>query len=575
MSWSFTRIIAAGSAALLLTACATKQAAPTAQPVAGNSFVLRDVRVFDGTRVHERVNVVVRDGRIVSLDRGRVRAGLPVIDGAGRTLLPGLINAHGHVPAEGSLRNALRFGVTTVLDMLTSPEFARSQRRLGRRDRLERTELADLFTAGAPVTSPRGMGTQFGIPFTTIGSAEEADSLVRERISSGSDHIKIMYEPDAGIVTTISPATLAAVIRAAHAHGLLAVVHVSSLAGARDAVAAGADGLAHSISNELIDDALVQQMRARGTFVVSTLSIVFAFNNTGFGGQLAADPRIAPYLTAGQRTELNKDGPGASSPMAGYLARFNVERGLENIRRMHKAGVRVLAGDDAPNLGAHGASLHGELELLTRAGMTPAEAITAATRAVADAFRLHDRGRIAAGARADMILVDGNPLEDITATRAIVRIFKNGYEVARERVAAAAVQNADEAKVRVVLARERKAGPLAPRPEFIHASLVRATPDTVVLRVHPTAAPIALPRAAIERIDVSRGLPGRLTSAGESAVRYAVLGSLERTLIAALFPNRYDEHTWESALTGAGYGVILGAVVGAVRPRERWARTAN
>jgi imidazolonepropionase-like amidohydrolase len=423
------------AAVIMLTGCAANRAVPIAGPVEGNSFVVRDVRVFDGARTHERVHVVVRAGRIVSMGRTPVPSELPVIDGAGRTLLPGLINAHGHVPGEASLRNALRFGVTTVLDMLTAPEFARAQRALGRRDQLERTDLADLFTAGAPVTSPGGMGTQFGIPFTTITSPDEADALVRARIASGSDHIKIMYEPAVNIVTSISPATLAAVVRAAHAHGVLAVVHISSAAGARGAVAAGADGLAHVFSNEVIDDALVQQMRTQGMFVSSTLSIFAAFDGTGFGRQLAADPRIAPYLTDAQRTELTKAGPGVADPMAEYLARFNIERGIENIRRLHTGGVRILAGDDAPNLGAHGASLHGELELLTRAGLTPAQALHAATAATAEAFRLPERGRIAAGARADMILVEGNPLEDITATRAIVRIFKNGFEVPRDSVA--------------------------------------------------------------------------------------------------------------------------------------------
>jgi imidazolonepropionase-like amidohydrolase len=117
--------------------------------------------------------------------------------------------------------------------------------------------------------------------------------------------------------------------------------------------------------------------------------------------------------------------------MAPYLTRFQLQRALENVSRLRAGGVRILAGDDAPNLGAHGASLHGELELLTRGGLTPAEALAAATREPAEAFRLNDRGRIEIGARADLLLVDGNLLQDITTTRAIVRVFKNGFEVPR------------------------------------------------------------------------------------------------------------------------------------------------
>jgi imidazolonepropionase-like amidohydrolase len=117
--------------------------------------------------------------------------------------------------------------------------------------------------------------------------------------------------------------------------------------------------------------------------------------------------------------------------MAPYLVRYKIDVATENVRRMKAAGVRLLAGTDAPNLGALGASLHGELEMLTRGGLTPAEAITAATLSPAMAFNLPDRGRISAGARADFVMVDGNPLEDVRLTRAITRIFKNGYEISR------------------------------------------------------------------------------------------------------------------------------------------------
>jgi imidazolonepropionase-like amidohydrolase len=117
--------------------------------------------------------------------------------------------------------------------------------------------------------------------------------------------------------------------------------------------------------------------------------------------------------------------------MAPYLARFHLDRAKENVRRMKAAGVRILTGTDAPNLTSHGASVHGELKLLTDAGLTPLEALTAATRNPADAFRMPDKGRIMPGARADLVLVDGNPLMDITATRAIVHVFKNGFVVPR------------------------------------------------------------------------------------------------------------------------------------------------
>jgi imidazolonepropionase-like amidohydrolase len=212
------------------------------------------------------------------------------------------------------------------------------------------------------------------------------------------------------------------------------VVHVTSLKGAREAVAAGVDGLAHIFGDEPIDDALIRKMAARRMFVTPTLSLFAAISGVGLGPELAADPRISPFLTANQRGALTGPSPGKNGPMASYLSRFNIKTASENVRRLHAAGVRILAGTDTPNLAAHGVSLHGELLLLTQAGLTPAEALKAATRAPAEAFKLANRGRIAPGARADLILVDGNPLADIKATRAIVKIFKNGYDVRRTPV---------------------------------------------------------------------------------------------------------------------------------------------
>src|SRR4051812_36675919 len=131
-----------------------------ATPSDEQSFAVHGVRVFDGERVLERTNVVVRAGRIAAIG-GELPAGVPVIEGRGRTLLPGLIDAHAHVQTEAGLRNALRFGVTTELDMMTDVAFLQAHR--AQRDRWTRTDLADLFSAGTPATSPGGMGTQFGI----------------------------------------------------------------------------------------------------------------------------------------------------------------------------------------------------------------------------------------------------------------------------------------------------------------------------------------------------------------------------------------------------------------------------
>ena len=425
------RIRAAVPLMLAGVALAACRPAPIAivGPVTGNSFVVRDVRVFDGASVIERTSVAVRNGRIVSLGRD-VPRDLPAIDGRGKTLLPGLIDAHAHIQNVNQLRDGLRFGVTTMLDMFTRPEFVAAQR--PRRDSLVRTEFADMYSSGVPITSPQGMGTQFGIPLTTISGPDEAEANVGERLAQGADYVKIMYEPNAKLFSTISEQTLRAVVSAVRARGKLSVVHVSAMTGGRDVARARADGLAHLFSDSVIDDALASEIARSGMFVIPTLSIHHAFEGGDFRRGLAEDVHIAPFLTARQRNQQTGPSPSKDGPMAPYLSRFKAERAMENARRLHKAGVKLLAGDDAASdLAAIGASLHGELELLTMAGLSPAEALHAATGGPAAAFHLADRGRIRPGMRADLLLIDGNPLADIRMSRAIARVFKNGFEISR------------------------------------------------------------------------------------------------------------------------------------------------
>lgn len=177
------------AAVFLLIPIFALSCATTTLPLNGNSSVVRDVRVFDGQRVVERTHVFVRDGRIATVGQRRPPAGLPVVDGTGRTLLPGFIDAHVHVQSEAGLRNALRFGVTALLDMFTRIEFLQGHRT--QRNLRTKTDFADLYSAGAPVTSAGGMGTPFGITFPTISGPEEASAFARARLAEGSDYIKV------------------------------------------------------------------------------------------------------------------------------------------------------------------------------------------------------------------------------------------------------------------------------------------------------------------------------------------------------------------------------------------------
>lgn len=395
---------------------------------AGSSFAIRGARVFDGARGLGVANVVVRDGRIVAVGSdAAIPAALPVVDGRGKTLLPGLIDAHVHAWGNAR-RDALRFGVTTAVDM--HGDAARLPQLRRERVSLARTDEADLWAAGTAVTVSGGHGTQYGLKVPTISAHTDIAAFIAERVAEGADFIKLIVEDGSAFggearIPTLTPVQVAAVIAAAHASERKAMVHVSTVRDAHMALEAGADGLAHVFVDAPADDAFVELARSRRAVVIPTLSVIASESGSDDAKTLAADTRIAPWLSPDQRAAL---GSRLSVPQrASYL-----RNAIANVGRLHAAGVPILAGTDAGNPGtAHGASLHGELVLLVRAGLTPAQALAAATSTPAARFGMADRGRIAPGLRADLALVEGDPIRDITATRAISRIWKNGFAVDR------------------------------------------------------------------------------------------------------------------------------------------------
>ena len=403
-------------------------AAATDAP-ADNRFAIREVRVFDGTRDLGETTVIVENGLVTAVARDAViPAGMLTIDGRGKTLLPGFIDAHTHSWGDAQ-QDALRFGVTAELDMMG--DWNRLPALKLRRDSLSRSAEADLWSAGAAVTAPGGHGTQYGYKVPTLAADGDAAEFVGARVREGSDYIKLIVEDMSAYSPTLrrptlTPAQLKTATAAAHRAGKLAVVHVSLQKDALQAVQDGADGLVHVFVDTVVDDRFVQVAKERSTFMVATLSVLAGVARAGEGEKLAAESRLKPFLSEGQKQNL-----AAAFPSTEQQSRY-LQRAQQNVRALHTAGVPVLAGTDAGNPGtAHGVSLHGELELLVRSGLTPAEALTAATALPAKIFGLAGRGRIAPSSRADLVLVEGDPTVDITATRAIVGIWKNGYVVDR------------------------------------------------------------------------------------------------------------------------------------------------
>ena len=404
--------------ALALLAVLAPLTAAAAPPL-----VIRNARVFDGVRVIGVASVLVENGRITSIaGKTAVPAGATIVDAAGMTLLPGLIDSHAHAFG-GALEQAPVFGVTTILDMFTTVGFAaerRAEQRAGKAD-----ARADLFSAGTLVTAPKGHGTEYGVPIPTLASPQGAAEFVDGRLAEGSDYIKIVYDDGAAFglhSVTLSRETLAAVIAATHARRKLAVVHIGSLEGAREAVEAGANGLAHLFGDRAADEAFVKLAMKRRTFVIPTLSVIESVTGVASGAGLVRDTSMAPLLTAEDVANLKRAFPKRSeSPTS-------LARASETLRKLAAAGVHILAGTDAPNPGtAHGVSLHRELELLVAAGLSPVQALAAATSVPAESFGLQDRGRIAPGRRADLLLVKGDPTTDITGmSRSLLKSVRSG-----------------------------------------------------------------------------------------------------------------------------------------------------
>jgi imidazolonepropionase-like amidohydrolase len=352
-------------------------------PIESARFVVTNVRVFDGARLAP--GVVVIDGATIGTDP----TGAQVIDGNGGVLVPGLIDAHVHLDGPGRLESLAGYGVTTAIDMASVPEETAALRGLAGQ--------TDFRSAGIPAIAPGSLHSHFpGIGQRgLISGPAEAKGFVADRIAEGSDFIKIVVGSP---FADHDQATIDALVAAAHEQGKLVVAHASNVEAVDKAQLAGADILTHAPLDQVLAPATAADLAAAGRVVVPTLTMMAAI--------------VA----------------GVAPPGADYA------NARASVAILWQAGVPVLAGTDAndspgtPVRVPHGESLHRELELLVDAGLSPLAALLAATALPARYFGLADRGAIEPGLRADLILIEEDPLADIRATRAISRIWCGGVE---------------------------------------------------------------------------------------------------------------------------------------------------
>ncbi|WP_329408237.1 amidohydrolase family protein [Nocardia vinacea] len=400
------------------------------------------VRVFDGQRLTEHTAVRLAGGLIEAIGGLELlRAGDQHVEGHGGTLLPGLIDAHIHL-LPGAPRQALSFGVTTVLDMFSKPDTVRQAVAQG-----AGPDAAEVRSSSIGATAPGGHPTMMYAPFPYVTGPRDAEAFVADRLAEGAHHLKVLYDDGAGggpmPMPSLDIPTVAALVDAAHRAALIVVAHVTTARAAVDLLPTGVDVLAH-VPFDRLTDAQVGAISDAGVAVIATLSVADGFPGDGKGMPLLAEPELARRLGPAWSGVIQRQAQRWLPPQLPDFAAL-----ADNVGLLHDAGVPVLVGTDAPNPGTvHGASVHRELRRLVAAGLTPDQALAAATACTADVFGLADRGRIRPGLRADLVLVDGRPDRHITDTQRVAAVWKHGVRADLDTYTGSADEHAGLAALR-------------------------------------------------------------------------------------------------------------------------------
>jgi imidazolonepropionase-like amidohydrolase len=405
-----------------------------ALPAAAETVALSGATLIDGTGgtpVQPAV-LLIKDGRIVAAGaEGSVAIPQDArrIDVTGKTIIPGLINAHGHVAIDArseaapreqlaaQLRLYARYGVTTVYSLGD--------------DGVESVALADAPLGLAPDRARLFVSG----PVLEAASAQDGRADVAANAALGVDMIKIRLEgpPDAPMRT---PAVFQAMVDEAHHRELPVAAHIFPLAEAKGLAAAGVDVIAHSVRDQDVDEALVDQMKAGSVGYIPTLTrdlSVFVYESTP---EFFSDPfftREESYRAAAERLT----DPAAQARIRGNANAQGIKTALaqakRNLKILSDAGIGIAMGTDSGGgLGRwQGYFEHLELAMMVESGMTPMQALVAATGGAARVMRLDATfGTLAPGKHADFLVLAANPLDDIRNTRSLEQVWIAGRKLA-------------------------------------------------------------------------------------------------------------------------------------------------
>ena len=361
-------------------------------------LVVSNITLFDGNRVVERANIYVKDGFIKEIKTNKnveKRLSKIAIDGTGKTLIPGLINAHCHPDLPEHLREAAQAGVLTLLDL-----FLMYEERIPQLKSLSNTpQYAYYYTSGFAADMPKGVtGTRPGLSIPHPGDTETAKEFIKKRINNGADFIKIFQEP--GAKEQFSDSLFEFLIAETHRHEKITTVHIGTLNDARLAFDNGADILAHLW---------------RGKDGTATEADLKTWQKRPF----YITPTLLAYKLLGK-------------PKAPRAYPLPFETYVNEVGRLKKANIPILAGTDAsgfvPDINM-GNDLYKEMEFFVQAGMTPLEALQTATINPAKAFKLKDKGIIKKGMTADFVLINGNVLNNIQELNKVESVWKQGVKI--------------------------------------------------------------------------------------------------------------------------------------------------
>jgi imidazolonepropionase-like amidohydrolase len=391
---------------------------------AGNVTVFEGARLIDGnggTPIEDAIFSVQGD-RIIAIGRkGEVviPVGVIRIDLTGKTVIPAIIDTHKHLAGErekliSQLQELASYGVGTVLSLgLDNSEVLYQIR----------NEMipgaAQYLTAGRGITMPEPGRSEsaYGTPPAAywITSVEQGREAVREQAAKGVDFIKIWVDDRNGKYEKMSPSMYAAIIDEAHKHGLKVAAHIHHLEDAKGLLRAGIDVFAHDIRDQDVDNELINLFHEHPE--------VFMAPNLPDEGVSIDMSLLRSVIPDDVMETIQTDYAGTVADREIYQIQ------ARNLAALNEAGVKIAFGTDGREM----YEVFIEMENMVAAGMTPFEVITAATRTSAELLGLDDVGTLEAGKRADFIVLNANPLDNIINTRRIVSVYLRGKEINRKK----------------------------------------------------------------------------------------------------------------------------------------------